>query len=395
MENTLLAGIFVEGLLSFLSPCVLPLIPLYMSYLAKDGTETDEEGNVRYDRKKVFVMTLAFVAGICMTFVILSLSVGYLRSFIDRYRSVISVIFGTLLIISGLHETGIIHIDVLNREFRLKNAFVKGEMNLLKAFLMGLFFSLGWSPCIGPLLANAIFMASTSPSGYLYILAYALGLVIPFLVTGLFTSAVLDFFKNRKKFFSRVMALAGIVLIAYGCYMIHDGSRVLAQSAVSEETVIDEGGNGPSQQSREELEKQIMDHVFTDIEGKQLRLSDYSGKYVFLNFTTTWCTYCKAEIPEYYAFSQNEEVECLYVMTEKEETSPDAIREFAKENDIALRIIDDTEGYLFYNCGISAFPTVYVIDPESHFTVYYSGATDREGFASILDYARNLKQEGN
>ena len=191
MDLKLLGGIFLEGILSFLSPCVLPLIPLYMSYLAGDGKTIDEEGNVHYDRVRVFVSTLFFTLGISLTFFLLAAAVSAFKDYIDEYREIISIIGGTLLIVFGLHETGLIHIDVLDKERKLKVDLHLEQMNFLKAFLLGFVFSLGWSPCIGPMMANALLISTVSDAGYLYILAYALGMILPFLITGLFTSWIL------------------------------------------------------------------------------------------------------------------------------------------------------------------------------------------------------------
>ena len=114
MDYKLAAAIFFEGILSFLSPCVLPLIPLYLSYLAGDSRQTDEEGNVTYDSKQVFLRTLLFVAGISCTFAILGFASHKLSDVLSSYREIIAIIGGTLLILFGLHEMGIIHIDILS-----------------------------------------------------------------------------------------------------------------------------------------------------------------------------------------------------------------------------------------------------------------------------------------
>ena len=195
-----LVGIFLEGLLSFLSPCVLPLLPLYMSYLAGDNKTTDEEGNVKYNKLDIFLSTFCFVLGICVTFALLALAIDSVKDYISNYSEIISIIGGTLVIVSGLHEVGIIHIDVLNKEAKLKVNLHLEKMSFFKAFLLGLVFSIGWSPCIGPMLANALLLAASNSLGYLYIVAYGLGLVIPFLITGLLTSFILNIIKNNTYF---------------------------------------------------------------------------------------------------------------------------------------------------------------------------------------------------
>ncbi len=380
-----LSGIFLEGILSFFSPCVLPLIPLYMSYLAGEHKHTDEDGITHYEKAKVFLSTFFFVLGICLTFFLLCLSLNFLKDLLDRYGQIISIIGGTLLVIFGLHECGLIHIDVLNREWRPGFKVGLEKMNFLKAFLLGFVFSLGWSPCIGPLLANALLMAATSSAGYLYIVVYGLGLIVPFLITGLFTEKVLDFIGRNKKIMRYVMILAGVILILFGVYMIHDASRqIMAMKDLA---------SGSSESRTEDIGAYLIDHEFEDVQGNRVRLSDYKGKYLMLNFTTTWCTYCKMEIPEYQEFAKNEEVECFYVMAPVNERNGRAdIDAFVKENDLQLPVIIDADNVLFYYCGVNSYPTTYIIDPEGHFICYANGAMSLDGFNDFFEYAKGLSE---
>ena len=386
MDLKNLGGLFLEGLLSFFSPCVLPMIPLYMSYLAGDHKHSDEEGKVHYDKGKVFLSTFFFVLGICLTFVILSLSIDVLSGFLDRYSQIISLIGGTLLIVFGLHECGLIHIDLLNREFKLKLPLGLEKMDFLKAFLLGFVFSLGWSPCIGPLLANALLVAATSANGYVYLIAYGLGLIVPFLITGLFTEKVLELIGRNKKKFRYVMIAAGVVLILFGMNMIRTASsQILAMKDLNDHTANSE---------EDDIGAYLIDYEFEDVSGNKVKLSDHKGKYVMLNFTTTWCTYCKVEIPEYQEFSKNEEVDCFYVMAPANETGGlKDIEDFVKENDLQLPVIIDTENVLFYYCGVNSYPTTYIIDPDGHFILYTSGAMSVDGFESFFQYAKDLKKD--
>ena len=389
MDLKLLGGIFLEGILSFLSPCVLPLIPLYMSYLAGDGKTLDEEGNVHYDRVRVFVSTLFFTLGISLTFFLLAAAVSAFKDYIDEYREIISIIGGTLLIVFGLHETGLIHIDVLDRERKLKVDLHLEQMNFLKAFLLGFVFSLGWSPCIGPMMANALLISTVSDAGYLYILAYALGMILPFLITGLFTSWILNFFAKKKDILNWTLKLAGIVLILFGVYMIRNASVSILQTKENASvTNITETG----EMTREDVEAYLADLQLTDGEGKPFKISEHKGKYVFLNFTATWCTYCHAEMPEYLKFSENEEVECFYVMSPLNEDREDAIEKYLKENDIASMTIIDEKGELFYYCGITGYPTLFVVSPDSHFLTYASGQLSLDNFYEILEYSKQFEQ---
>ena len=381
MDYKLLGGIFLEGVLSFLSPCVLPLIPLYMTYLAGDNKQSDEEGNVHYDKAKVFITTLFFVLGISLTFVLLTASLKTIAGSINKYAEIISIIGGTLLIVFGLHELGIIHIDLLNKELKLKMDLHLEKMNYLKAFILGFVFSLGWSPCIGPLLSNAILLAATDPQGYIYIIVYALGLIIPFIITGLFTTSVLNLINKNKKILNYVLKIAGIVLILFGIYMIHQASEKILIAKELETT----------HNSQSSTENMILDYEFVDEKGNKIRLSDYKGKYLFLNFMTTWCTYCEMERPEYIKFAENEDIKCLYVISPLNEyDGMESINKYLNDNEIPITTLIDTEGSLFYYCGISGYPTIYVVDPDGEFLAYASGVLDLEGFNGLYDYAKEL-----
>ena len=387
MDYKLLGGVFLEGLLSFLSPCVLPLIPLYMSYLSGEDKEVDEEGNIHYKTGKVFITTLFFVLGICTTFVLLSLSLHLVKDYLNKYAEVISIIGGTLLIIFGLHQLGMIHIDVLNKETKLKIDLKLEKMNFLKAYLLGFVFSLGWSPCIGPLLTNAILLASTQSGGYLYLLAYAAGLVIPFLITGLFTSSILNLIKQKKEIVKWTIRIAGIILIIYGSYMIYSSARKIALIKNVEQ--IDPAEEQTSEENTGDIGAYLYNYQLNDINGNKVTLSDFKGKYIFLNFSTTWCQYCDVELPELTEFDKNDEVECMLIMTPLNEAGGISdIEKHVKEKNITLPVLIDDTGIFYYYCNVSSYPTTFVIGPDGYFIVYAPGAMDRDGFNNLLEYAK-------
>ena len=372
MDITLI-GIFLEGLLSFLSPCVLPLLPLYMSYLAGEDKTVDENGNVKYKTGKVFITTIFFVFGICFALALLAISVNLVKQFIEDYSDIISIICGTILIIFGLHEFGIIHIDVLDSDKRFKVKLHLDKMNFLKAFLLGFIFCLGWSPCIGPMLANALMLAATSPTGIYYIVAYGLGLVIPFLIAGLLTSTILNFINAKKNIMKWVLKIAGVIMICFGIYMISNASKNIIQY----------------KNKTNDQEAYFMNYEFEDQYGNKIQLSDYKGKYVILNFSTTWCTYCASEAPEYLEYSKTaDDVVCLYVMCPSVSyCDKDQLKEFILENYELTTLIDETGEFSAY-CGISGYPTLFVISPDSKLLGYASGAMDINGFKSIIESAK-------
>lgn len=373
-------SLFLEGLLSFFSPCVLPLIPLYMSYLSGDYKHKDEEGNITYKTSKVFIMTLFFVLGISLVFLILALSVNLIKPFIENYQEVIGIIGGTLIIIFGLHETGLININVLNVTKRLELKYNPTDMNYFKAFLLGFIFSFAWTPCIGPMLSSAIIIASTSSLGSLYILVYGLGLVIPFLITGLFTSKVLEFIAKKKNIFKYVMIVAGVILIIYGGYMIVSNAKTISSLK----------NNANNVSNNEETDSNVVllpSDTFYDQNDNEILFVNYKDKYVFLNFITTWCTYCKSEIPEYIEFCENnDEVACVYVMsTSTSGGSTKDIKDFIEENNITIPVIIDNDGIIYSLCPVNAYPTMFVANKNSELLGYVSGAMDVDGFNDLFD----------
>jgi len=383
MNYVTLSGIFLEGVLSFLSPCVLPILPLYFSYLAGNNKTTDENGKTAYKTLSVFVSTIFFVLGISLTFVILAASLNYISKFITTYANIISIIGGTVLIFFGLHEVGIINISFINSELKLKINLHLEEMSNIKAFLLGFVFSLGWSPCIGPMLSNAILMAATNSNGYLYIVAYGLGLIIPFLICGLLTSKVLEFINNKRHILNYVLKIAGVILICFGCYMIYNAAKeITATQVINEEA-----------QEQVDIQTYLVEHEFYDQYGKAHKLIDFKGNYVMLDFITTWCTYCKAEMPYYKEYAESGEATCLYVMYV--ETSKQDILDFIDEQDIEIPVLIDEEGILTYYLNVSSYPTKYILSPDSEFITYCSGMiSSNEAYDAFLDYAKQMNDSG-
>ena len=156
--------VLLEGIISFFSPCVIPLLPLYMGYLAGNAKEKTKDGKIIYKRKKVFLYTLFFVLGISMSFFILGLSFTTLGSFFKEYKTIIAIIGGIIIVILGLFQLKIIKFKSLQKEKKLNININPNKMNPIVAFVMGFLFSFAWTPCVGPALSSVLIMASSADS---------------------------------------------------------------------------------------------------------------------------------------------------------------------------------------------------------------------------------------
>ncbi|MDF2952380.1 MAG: cytochrome biosis protein transrane region family, partial [Anaerocolumna sp.] len=211
--------VFLEGIISFFSPCVIPLIPVYMGYLAGNANQMGNDGIITYERKKVFIHTLFFVLGISFAFFILGMSFTALGSFFYQNKMLFTRIGGILIILLGLFQIGFFEISFLQRERKIPIKLGDKKVNPLMALVMGFTFSFAWTPCVGPALSSVLIMASgakTALTGNMLVFVYALGFVLPFLILGLFTTQVLEFIKNNRKFIKYTIKAGGIILIIMG-----------------------------------------------------------------------------------------------------------------------------------------------------------------------------------
>lgn len=215
---------FVGGILSFLSPCVLPLVPSYLGFLT--GMTAEE---MQVDRRRVFVHALWFVAGFSVIFVILGATASALGSLLQQYQTWIARIGGVILILFGLYLLGVIRPAFLMRERRLQLA--DKPIGYLGSAFVGVAFGAAWTPCIGPILGAILTLAAAQASvaqGTFLLFVYALGLAIPFLLTALALDRFLTWFKRFRRYIAWVERIAGIMLIILGVLLLTDRFTLLA-----------------------------------------------------------------------------------------------------------------------------------------------------------------------
>lgn len=424
MQNVNLFLVFIEGIVSFFSPCILPILPIYLSILSNSSVENLKEGKTSFIGSSLFKNTIFFALGISTTFFILGSSVKALSMFFNENKDLIMFIGGIIIIIMGLFYMGIIKSSILNREKRFNMKFK--EMKAITAFLLGFTFSFGWTPCIGPILASVLVMVSSSSnhlSANLLIAVYTIGFILPFIITAMFYSKLFKTIDKIKSNMEIIKKIGGIILIVSGILMMVNGFESISKHFnMSQNSKIESkqeenkrensndkeensGGNDSQKDSNNENSNtgsndedriKSIDFTLTDQYGKTHKLSDYEGKVVFLNFWATWCPPCKEEMPHieqlYKDYNKNnEDVVILGVASPNlgREGSREHVVNFLKEQGYTFPVALDEDGALAYQYGINAFPTTFIIDKEGYVTQYIPGAMDKETMASFIENQRN------
>jgi len=227
-ENITFPAALLAGLLSFFSPCILPLIPAYFSFIT--GLSLDElTENKRQTRQKVFLSTLFYVAGFSFIFILLGASASFLGSLASQYAWVVRYMGGGIILVFGLHLLGIINIKGLNFEKRIHVS--EKPLHLMGTFVIGMAFGAGWTPCIGPLLGSILIVAGNQDTvlkGVGLLAVYSSGLAVPFLILSIFINSIMEIMRQAKKFIRILNKVSGILLIVIGLLLIFDKFKLLA-----------------------------------------------------------------------------------------------------------------------------------------------------------------------
>lgn len=381
---------FLGGFLSFFSPCVIPIIPIYFSFLAGNGKKSDCYGNISYNQKKVFFNTLFFIFGISTSFFILGVSFTTIGDLAFSQKDIISKIGGVIIIILGLFQLGIIKLNPLYKEKRI--AYNDKKITPFVAFITGFTFSFAWTPCVGPILSSVLILAATlkdNSIGNLLIFIYSLGFVIPFLLIGLFTTALLNFFKSKQNFLKYTVKIAGGFLVIIGTLTFLGYTNQLSNYFIPSTL------NGSMTNNTETILNKDS-YRLLDQYGNEHILSNYKGKVVFLNFWATWCPPCKEEMPIieelYKEFGENKnDVIILGITNPVTEENPngqdkniDEIKYFLQENNYSFPTVFDKMGIYFDNFKIRAFPTTYIIGKDGEIKTAIPGAMTKQQMLKLI-----------
>ncbi len=383
-ENISVITAFVEGLISFFSPCVLPLLPIYLGYLS--GGLEDHKPSTR----KTIGFTLTFIAGIFTSLLLLNLSMTGISAFFKEAGVWFMRLGGILIVILGVVQLGILKIPLLERTFHIQYDFADKHMSMPIAFMMGFTFAFSWTPCISPTLASILIMASAFDSlwmSLLLIIVYAIGFSLPFLVLSCFAKPAVNFFRTHDTLMQVIVKVGAVILIIMGVVMGMGGLSAMGGT----------GGSAYESEPSNDDNTAAIPFALKDQNGQEVSLSDYAGKIVYINFWGTWCPVCKQEIGDmqklYDTYAQSDEVQVLTLVypNNNREGSVDEIKAFIQENNITFPVLFDEEGSLFAQYGISAYPTVFVIDKNQNIYGYLSGGISYETMENILEQVRNDK----
>ena len=435
--------VFLQGVLSFFSPCVLPLLPLYVGYLSGGTARRGEDGRLYYDRRRVMMNTLFFVIGVGAAFFILGLGVSALGTFFRDSQVLFVRVGGVLIILFGLYQLGVFGSSAfLGRERRLPFKLDTLAMSPVTALLLGFTFSFAWTPCVGPALASVLIMAASAGTrGWAFVLigVYTLGFVLPFLAVGLFTTSLLEFFKSHMRVVRYTVKAGGALLVLMGVLMLTGQMNAvtgylsrISQPGIAErseeagagetdlasgETAASEsspgesssGESSPGESSPDESpsgeaadaseseneERPVIpapDFTLKDQYGNTHSLADYRGKTIFLNFWATWCPPCRAEMPDIqhlYETRETEGEEALVILgvaapNYGQETTEEGIAQFMEENGYTYPVLMDADLELTSAYGIYSYPTTFMIDREGNVFGYVSGQLSLEMMESII-----------
>ena len=202
---------FLEGIITFISPCILPMLPLYISYFA----------NGENNKRKTFLNALGFVLGFTIIFVLLGAFAGGIGGLLQRYETIVNIVTGAIVVVLGLNFTGLINIGFLNGTKKLQVQIQ--NIHFATSVLFGMIFAIGYTPCVGAFLGSALMMASqegTMAAGILMLVIYSAGLGIPFVISALLIDRLKATFQAIKKHYRVINIVSGVFLIVIGVLMM-------------------------------------------------------------------------------------------------------------------------------------------------------------------------------
>lgn len=377
---------FLEGIMTFISPCILPLLPIYLSYFAGQSSVEKEKNNTAIKN------ALGFVIGFTIVFVLLGVFASSLGALLQQYQGIISIVFGIVVIVFGLQFMEIVKLPFLNKTAKLQ---VKWKnINFGKAILFGMVFSIGWTPCVGAFLGSALMMVASQGEmvkGIVLLLLYSIGLGIPFVLSAVLIEKLKGAFDVIKKHYKIVNILSGIVLVVMGFFLLFQGYKYL-EKEYTKNQMEEENINETVQEEQEEKEEQdkqkiqeespeenaitAMNFTVYDAQNQKVTLQDFLGKPIVINYWATWCGYCVEEMPTFEKVYQEEKDNVVFMMinaTDGVSETVEKAQKFIEEKGFQFPVYYDINGEVGYQYGIYSLPTTIFIHKDGTIEIGYKG----------------------
>jgi cytochrome c-type biogenesis protein len=382
---------FAAGVLSFLSPCVLPLVPGYISLIS--GVSVDQLKEGTSNRRAVIFNSLAFNTGLSVIFLLLGTTAGLVGAAITS-NPWVRIIGGIVIIVFGLQLIGLLKIGALYKDTRFFSS--DKPRGFLGSALLGMAFAAGWTPCIGPILGGIIGLAATSGgwrSGLVLSAFYSAGLAVPFLLTGLGINKFLGFYTNFRKHLHKVEVISGVILIFIGLLVMSGQSTLLASSRFmawipNVEGVLSGGfkqkTSTPAPATANTNYEVAPDVEFQTLAGQPFRLKELQGQVVLLNFWATYCIPCREEIPALNSLQSELQAQGLKIVGASLDDTADDVNAYQQavakfEYQVLLGGSDAKVKY-----AQSVLPTTYLIDRQGRIRQKIIGARDKAGWEAAV-----------
>ena len=365
---------FTAGLLSFFSPCVLPLIPSYLSILA-GGMDNPSAENETSGKKRLylFITTLFFILGFSLIFIVLSVIISTTFLLMGGVSKYIQIAAGIIVIILGLNFI-FDFIAFLNYEKRFH--ITNKPKGLIGAFIAGAAFGAGWTPCIGPILTSVLFLAGQSGKtgiAVLYLALYSIGLGIPFLLAALFFDRFIITAKWFRDKMPLIKKISGALLIVIG-FLIYTGQFSAVNTAlqkwqnrhIDKQAPADSASRALREANIRVIDPKIkpIDFTLPLLNGGTASLSANKGKVIILNFWATWCPPCRAEMPSMETLYQRFKNEGLEILAVNLGENQATVRQFIQNNRYTFPVPLDSNNRIGAIYGVEAIPTSYILDRD-------------------------------
>ncbi len=402
----------LAGFLSFASPCVLPIVPGYLTFITGMSFEqlTDRQRSAQL-MTSALIKSIPFVLGFSLVFIALGASASAVSGLLRSNLGILKSVAGFGIMVLGLHLAGVLPIPALLRQ----RSFSKepAEPGMIRAFVAGLFFAFGWTPCVGPILAGILAIAATTETlshGVLLLAVYSLGLGIPFMLSAAFLNGFLSLFQGMKGYLRQMEVAAGMLLVLVGLLIFTDklawvSSRLtfLNPEALlvseAQETGVPSSGASDTLPMRNSYGD--YNFTLTTIDGDRVSLSDYEGKVVLVNFWATWCGPCVIETPALVRMYHKYKRQGFSVIGVALQSEEDGVRDFVRKYNIPYAIGRDPSDEIGLRYQVFALPSSFLFAPDGTvqraFTGYVAEAVlDRELEKTFrTDQARQLTPQVN